>query len=446
MISTTTQIQDEAPAAITVGILGAGPAGLTLALALSARPGVTVTVFERAQDHLLAPRFDPDRSYTIDITGHGARALRYVDATARFDRELLHFKGIKLHFLGHEERCLEPGWTGSRGDICCALQKELQGRRPDCIRFQTEVEVADVAGGVLRLTGPDGQCTSESFDLVVGADGGGSAARRAMEAQVAGFSVRRMELSNHSRMLHLDQNTAELDPCFLHIFCPPPVLFVAGAINGENGPEDPMWFCQVGFAGKKSFASADEARRFLASAYPGIFKYASDRAVADFAKRACMPTGKAKICSAFHGGRLVLVGDAGAPFPPIGQGVNAAMEAATVLDRCIGEHVKLGSPTARADVLEAARSFTEQWQPESEAVRQISWGMDITNRWIAPKLSLYLLFGREALTNAKDGNMPYTQALARQKAMDRALVNVALAFAVGIVAAVAWTRTRSIRA
>ena len=32
----------------------------------------------------------------------------------------------------------------------------------------------------------------------------------------------------------------------------------------------------------------------------------------------------------------MLLGDAAAPFPPVGQGVNAAMEAATVLDDCIG--------------------------------------------------------------------------------------------------------------
>ena len=34
-------------------------------------------------------------------------------------------------------------------------------------------------------------------------------------------------------------------PGFLHVFRPPPVIFVAGAINGENGRDDPKWFCQA---------------------------------------------------------------------------------------------------------------------------------------------------------------------------------------------------------
>ena len=37
-------------------------------------------VLERDSHPEVAPRFNPDRSYTIDITGHGLRALRSVDA------------------------------------------------------------------------------------------------------------------------------------------------------------------------------------------------------------------------------------------------------------------------------------------------------------------------------------------------------------------------------
>jgi kynurenine 3-monooxygenase len=67
-----------------------------------------------------APRFNPDRSYTIDITGHGLRALRHIDATSYFDARMLAFKGI--HYQGKVvDEWTEPGWTGSRGDIVRAL-------------------------------------------------------------------------------------------------------------------------------------------------------------------------------------------------------------------------------------------------------------------------------------------------------------------------------------
>ena len=44
-------------------------------------------------------------------------------------------------------------------------------------------------------------------------------------------------------MIAFDLNTHELDPSYLYIFGLPPYLAVAGAINGINGPKDPLWFC-----------------------------------------------------------------------------------------------------------------------------------------------------------------------------------------------------------
>ena len=129
-----------------------------------------------------------------------------------------------------------------------------------------------------------------------------------------------------------------------------------------------------------------------------------------------------QVCTALHGGRCVLIGDAGAPFPPVGQGVNAAMEGrsgfhecvappraaerpvrdpthctgldwtaphaatsgdavrspaagATVLDRLIGEHLGVAVPSAeqRSAVLHAVTSeFTRVWQPEATAMRAIA--------------------------------------------------------------------------
>lgn len=42
-------------------------------------------MFERDAHPEVAPRFNPDRSYTIDISGHGLRALRHIDACSYFD-------------------------------------------------------------------------------------------------------------------------------------------------------------------------------------------------------------------------------------------------------------------------------------------------------------------------------------------------------------------------
>ena len=102
-----------------IAIVGAGPSGLVLAIAL-ARRGIRTTVFERDAHPEVAPRFNPDRSYTIDISGHGLRALRHIDACSSFDDRLIRFKGLKIPG-GRTSAWTLPGWTGSRGDILRAL-------------------------------------------------------------------------------------------------------------------------------------------------------------------------------------------------------------------------------------------------------------------------------------------------------------------------------------
>ncbi len=61
----------------SIGIVGGGPVALLLTIAL-ARRGIATTVFERDLHPEAAPRFHPDRSYTIDTSGHGLRALRHI--------------------------------------------------------------------------------------------------------------------------------------------------------------------------------------------------------------------------------------------------------------------------------------------------------------------------------------------------------------------------------
>ena len=431
---------------VRIAIVGAGPAGLTLALALAARPSLHVDVFERAADHRSSATFNPDRSYTIDITGHGLKAARYVGLTRTLDHSLIPFLGIRARLtpLTQEERCKEPGWTGSRGDICRALLSELLERTKgsDCVtvHFDTEATLVSAAKATLLIS--DGSGSREaSYDLVVGCDGAGSAVRSVLQEQVRGFTVTSCpSLTNHSTMLHLDlkSGTDALDPRFLYILSPPPVMLVAGAICGPKGPTDPLWFCQVGLSGAHRFSSVDEAMKLLTGAYRSITKLCSMAAIEAFSRRESVPIGRSKECSAMHGGRVVLLGDAGAPFPPVGQGVNAAMEAATVLDTCIG--LQLGNGGSTADVLEAAaRDFTRAWAPEASAIRTIARGLEYNaSVFFIPRSVLYLRLGVSALHNAKDGNLSYIQALAIQRRADRCLGIAAVTMVSTLAAVCIW--------
>ena len=165
-----------------IALVGGGPAALVAAIAL-ARRGIRTTFFERDADPEVAPRFNPDRSYPIDITGHGLKALRHIDACAYFDAEMFQFKGIKLGREAGEWNL--PGWIGSRGNIVRSLMALIVEKYSEYISYEFECRVTsvDVLTGSLTYESPSKGTLIEQFDLVVGSDGAGSIVRKALVEQ-----------------------------------------------------------------------------------------------------------------------------------------------------------------------------------------------------------------------------------------------------------------------
>ncbi len=386
-----------------IAIVGGGPAALVLAIAL-ARRGVRTTVFERDMHPELAPRFNPDRSYTVDISGHGRRALRHIDACAYFDARLLPFKGIKVQGQATEE-LHEPGWTGSRGDIVRALMAAITEKYQEWVGFEFDCRVTavDVQTGTLTYTPKSGDAVTQHFDFIIGGDGAGSVVRNALLQQIPGFTVETKSLPNYCTMIELDRVGDQLDPHYLHGLSNSPFC-AAGAIKGEQGPGSDRWFCAVGTKAKLAFASAEEVRRYFRKRCPRILELASDEAIAAFAQRTCYHIGRKLTCSHLYGGKAVLLGDAAGPFPPIGQGVNAAMESAMVLDLCIDD---VGhSPTA---LLEAAKRYNDKWKPEVDAVSWISEKSLFENRFHELRTQITMKLGMHVAEQAKSADIPYSE-------------------------------------
>jgi 2-polyprenyl-6-methoxyphenol hydroxylase-like FAD-dependent oxidoreductase len=347
-------------------------------------------VYERDADPDTVPRVNPDRSYTIDITGHGLRALRYIGVTESFDTHLLPFKGIQ-----HKGRVVDewphPGWTGSRADIVRALTGPARGYPQIEIRYGAPATDVDVHAGTV-----DGA----SYDLVVGADGAGSKVRAALQAQVPGFTVESSEIANFVTMIELDRADPAMDQRYLHAlsirhFC------IAGAIRPDEGATAPRWFAAVGSGKELSFASPEQARAYLADACPPILEMASDEAVMAFAGRTSYHVGRSVTCSQLNGGRTALIGDAAAPFPPIGQGVNAAMESAMVLDEALAHHAP--------DVPGAVAAYSGQWKPEADAVTWISERVVFDKPLNTLRNTVTMAFGVNVVGQAKSVDRPYSE-------------------------------------
>jgi hypothetical protein len=241
-------------------------------------------------------------------------------------------------------------------------------------------------------------------------------------------------------MINMDQNTDFLDPCYLHILTPTPVLAVAGAINGDSIGAV-KWFCQIGYNRNVRYKNVMEAKQDLEQVAvkfnvrgevvdATLVYFCSAASIQEFAQSETCHVGRFKKCSRLSLGKCILLGDAAAPFPPIGQGINAGMESAMVLDQCIGALLleseneqqtlsggtsKLGFP--QISVCELGKMYTAQWKPEVDAVTEISSRLIYGDKLCEIKSAIQLILGAvsglalDPLTLSKKSGLSYTKAL-----------------------------------
>jgi len=336
------------------------------------------------------PRFNPDRSYPIDLTGHGLRAVRYIDALAHFDAHLVPFHGIRY---GRRviDAWSEPGWIGSRGDIMRALMSVVEERHRDLIDFvfDSDVRTIDVHAG---------EVAGRRFDLVVGADGAGSAVRTAMQEQVEGFTVDTATVPNYGLLLELDGVGDELDKHCLNGLAINPFA-LAAVILDENKPDGVRWLCVIGVNKPITFTSPGQATGWLRRHCRRVLDLTSEQAVAEFSRRESVHLGQRLTCSRLHGGRAVLLGDAAAAFPPVGQGGNAALESAVVLDQCLSAG-PLDTVGAR---------FDAAWKPEADAISWIGGQIRYQSAWMAVRMIVAAAFGVNVASQAKSSTRSYAE-------------------------------------
>lgn len=161
----------------TVGIVGAGPAGLLLARLLH-RAGVDSVVLEARDRAYVEQR---QRAGILEQTT--VDALREAGAGERMDREGIVHHGIELRFDGRSHRIDFPALTGGRSVMVYAQTEMVK----DLIALQLseggplffEAEVDSVAASVAEASGAhvtvhyrhDGREQTLTCDWVVGCDG-----------------------------------------------------------------------------------------------------------------------------------------------------------------------------------------------------------------------------------------------------------------------------------
>lgn len=195
----------------SITLIGAGLVGSLLAVYLSQR-GYTVRVFEKRPDMRKAS-ISAGRSINLALANRGIRPLEAIGLMDVIRPIIIPMLGRELHdeqgnlsFLPYGQRPHEVVYSVSRGELNKTLMTAAEQRGNVTIEFSQAVEHIDYQRKTLTLRDEQsGQTRTDSFDILIGADGGGSAVRRTLDQHLNKMS-REEKLPHSYKELHIADN------------------------------------------------------------------------------------------------------------------------------------------------------------------------------------------------------------------------------------------------
>jgi 2-polyprenyl-6-methoxyphenol hydroxylase-like FAD-dependent oxidoreductase len=427
----------------SVCVLGAGPAGLTTALAMqkmvsplstTTKPSplskLKITVLEKnanALDGNVGGGFNINGGAAVleklgvyeEVFSKNANALRAVLSrrcdiarTRLFEVDVE--KEVRGDFLTNAKELLVNEKSGEvmagtvmRADLSQSLRESLNEETCEVV-LGCEVLGVDAESGEVELRRRDGTTTeTRKFDLIVGADGIDSLARKCVVESNASSGDGSSSGSGNSSKSGGSSTSGRKEPIYSGI----KILF--GVTGVDDKPEDLIrelsdrttahqWFGDGAYSlvftgggeNKKRHNLAFCSNEPLGSANSNPSWRANSSVTKEYAHnkmmKANMPADVLRLCLRcerffeigvfFHepldswsssNGKVVLVGDAAHAMPPfLGQGANQAMQDAYVLAKCLatcGADIKNPSK-----VNEALQSYSNTRRPPTEAIMNAS--------------------------------------------------------------------------
>jgi kynurenine 3-monooxygenase len=366
-------------------LIGAGPVGTLLALLLERR-GWRVRVLERRADPRRAPP-ERGRSINLALAARGLAALERAGLARAVAPLMIGMRGRMLHERDGALQFLPYGQNP--GEIIHAVSRDALNRalldaaaaRPG-IELVFEARCVDVDPSAGRLQWRDertGQPHQEPFELLVGADGAGSAVRGALLAR--GYTqASEVALAHDYRELDIARGGAPsgdgfvFTPDALHIW--PRGGFMLIALPNTDGSFTATLFLpRAGPVSFERLATPADVLGFLRSEFPDAAAVIDDP-VAQFARH---PQGRLATlyCEGWQAaGRVLLIGDAAHAIVPFhGQGLNCGFEDCVVLERLLdaaaapADAFARFEPARRADTRAIAAMALENYVEMRDAVR-----------------------------------------------------------------------------
>lgn len=351
-----------------IAIVGAGLVGTLLSTYL-ARRGYRVSVFERRAD-LRKKGSDEGRSINLALSTRGIKALEELGLISRVRDLAIPMHGRMIHDTAGNLTFLPYGKQGqyinsiSRSGLNAMLLEEAQKHKVE-FYFNHRCISVDFEKTRASFQPPDGRIITESFDLLIGADGAFSAVRSAMQITDR-FNYSQSYLEHGYKELQIPATINggfALEKNALHIW--PRQSFMMIALPNPDGTFTATLFFPID--GEPSFSSLQDDQKvmtFFREVFPDAVRNMPDL-LKDFNSN---PTSSLVTIRCFPWVRnhSFLIGDAAHAIVPFyGQGMNAGFEDCRILNQMLDTHADNW-----VDVLDKFQSERKQ---DSDAIAQLAF-------------------------------------------------------------------------